>query len=384
MKVAYYTEVSLDSNDGPAVNEGEFIISLKSLPKDQYLIFIKSDIFQNNTDNIFYLGPTPRVLNIIGWFKRYKSVKKVMQEHNTFILVCRLTDFPYVPLFIKLFNPKIKLMIKTAALWWAGRAGNYRLIDKIYNNINDLMTKLVYKISDGIDVAMLETHNKLLELKLAKKEKTIIIDNAINVDMFAPVSLDHARAELNIPLDAIVLGFAGSLPSQRGAAQILKTAEKLIEDIPNLYVLIVGHDQKLNVLLKNTSFPKTRIISPGVVPYNKVPTYIACMTICYSFFELHKIKITGNASQKVKQYLSMGKPVISVDVGHKYLEDNMLGSAVNQENIEQILKETKFWLNKISTEGQTIVERLHSYARNNLSTYTTFKQRLDFWHKIQS
>jgi len=381
VKVAYYTEVDLEYSDGPAVNELEFINSLCRLHNDDYLICVpKIDTLKNQ--NVIFLGTTPRISHIKSWINRYRLIRNQMKKREISLLVCRLPDYPIVPLLIKIFNPKVKLAIKTAALWWVGRTKQCSIKDKFYNFICDWTTRVVYKISDAVDVAMPETMNALISYGLTTGEKTILIDNAININLFKPFDIITGRKELNIPENAIVLGFIGSLPSQRGGKQILKVSEKLNSEINNLYVMIVGHDEEIDKLIGDSSFPQEKIISPGKIAYSRVPLYLSCMTITYSFFEPHKIALTGNASQKVKQYIAMGKPVISVNTGHDYLMKNRLGSPIDQENIQEIIDETLKWIKIIEEEGDALAQRLHQYAKEHLSTEKTFQQRLEFWQSI--
>lgn len=384
-KIAYYTEVNLSDNDGPATNELEFIRSLIFSNTKNYVLFL-SEVNKNNpllqNLDVHFLQKSPRFLNVREGFKRfYKMFQKIKKENIKF-LVCRVPDQPFMLLFLKIFNPKVKIAIKTAALWWIGKDSPKNYKDKFYNAINNFITCRVYKSADVIDVAMLETKENLLRLGFARKEKIHLIDNAINTDMFIPSSAACARKRFNIPENAIVLGFAGFLPSQRGASQILKVVEALLPKIPNLYVLIVGNDEKLDVLIRSARVPKENIILPGKVPYADVPFYLSAMSICYSFFEPHKIQKTGNASQKVKQYVSMGKPVISVASGHSYLKDHDIGSPVDQDNIKEIIQETQKWIKRIEEEGEVLGQRLHQYAKNHFSTQKTFEQRMKIWTSL--
>ena len=385
IRIGYYTEINLSDNDGPAVNECEFVKSLLCYDKENAFLFL-TDANKNNSiladGNIFFLDKTPRLSEIHKWIKRFICIHRKIKVEKIELLVCRVPDFPIVLVLLKIINPNIKIAIKTAALWWMGRIKTGKILDVLYNFLNDTMTRWIYRRADAIDVAMLETKAELIRLGLADSAGTCLIDNNININMFYPISGLEARKKLNIPGQAIVLGFAGSLPSQRGAKQILELAEKLQNSRQNIYVLIVGNDINLLNLVRASSFPEERVILVGQIPYAEVPFYISAMTVCYSFFEKHKIKKTGNASQKVKQYIAMGKPVISVAVGHQYLIDNNLGSAVNQDNIEDIAVETIKWIKKIEVEGETLPWRLHQYAKDHLSTKQTFEQRLEFWNSL--
>jgi glycosyltransferase involved in cell wall biosynthesis len=385
MKIGYYTEVFLGSNDGPAVNELEFIKSLSSLKKSEYVIFLASENEGNPVLtglNVFFLGMTLRVSSLWKWIKRFLYINKKINAEGVDLLVCRVTDYPIALLLIQIFNPKVKIVIKTAALWWLGRNKTNKIMDIIYNYFNDVLTRLVYRNSDGIDVAMPETREILIHLGLARPDKACLIDNTINTKVFIPFSGVAARKKINIPEHATVLGFAGSLPSQRGGGQLLKVAERLNNGVSDLYLLIVGDDNHLCDLIKASRFPQEKIIHPGQVPYSEIPFYLSAMTLCYSFFEVHKIQKTGNASQKVKQYIAMGKPVISVDKGHKYLADADIGSPVDQNNIDEIANETLKWIKRIETEGDALSQRLHQYAKEHLSTEKTFQQRLAFWNSL--
>ena len=244
----------------------------------------------------------------------------------------------------------------------------------MYNTVNDILTKFVYKVSSGIDVAMIETREELIRLRLASKQKIKLIDNVINTKIFTP-------NKQNKITQSVVLGFAGSLPSFRGVAQMLRVGEELIEKY-DIKIKVIGDDPDLKKVIEHSSFPAERVLCLGKINYFDVAKNIEDMTICYSFFENWKIKKTGNASQKVKQYISMGKPVISVKTGHQYLVDNDLGSAVDQNNIDEIVRETEKWIHRVQTEGKALRDRLHAYACAHLSTEKTFNQRLEFWNYL--
>ena len=75
-----------------------------------------------------------------------------------------------------------------------------------------------------------------------------------DVSVITPLDLATDASVMNLELGtlyrslmekAVVLGFIGSLPSHRGGKQILEVAEKLNSKIKNLYVLIVGYDNKI-------------------------------------------------------------------------------------------------------------------------------------------
>lgn len=375
LKLAYYTEVDFRLSDGPAVNEREFINSLQNNINEPLIFLdkINRDVFDDKK-RIFFFSKPYRVSHFLRYWKISRHINKVLKIRKINMLSVRVTDYPIVVLLLKLFNPKLKIYIKTAALWWAGRENSVGVKCFLYNKLNDALTRIVYKISSGIDVAMIETREELIRLGFATEKKIKLIDNAINTKIFTPSKRKKVSR-------SVVLGFAGSFPSFRGVAQMLSVGAKLQESY-DIKIKIIGDDHNLKELIEKSRFPIEKVLCLGTINYFDVAKNIEDMTICYSFFEEWKIKKTGNASQKVKQYISMGKPVISVKTGHQYLVDNDLGSAVDQNDIDEIVRETEKWIQRVQLEGDALSDRLHAYACKHLSTEKTFQQRLEFWESL--
>ena len=373
LRLAYYTEVNLRNNDGPAINELEFVNSLQSYFDNPVIFLNESNREALSTESgvNFYKKPS-RVSNLLEYWTVFKKINKHIRLSNINILVVRVTDFPVVVVLLKLFNPHLKIYVKTASLWWEGRVGAANFKDVLYLRVSDILKKIVYRVSAGIDVAMLETKNELLRLGLVAEKKIISVDNAINTKIFIPNRKRRKETK------KIVLGFAGGFPSFRGVSQMLKVGERLLGKY-DINIKIIGDDKNLKKLMATSNFPAERIMCLGKIQYSKVAQNIEDMTVCYSFFEDWAVRKTGNASQKVKHYISMGKPVISVNIGHQYLVDNDLGSAVDQNDIDEITQETEKWIKRVQDEGKLLRDRLHAYACEHLSTQKTFQQRLEFW-----
>ena len=237
MKIAYYTEVNLSDNDGPAVNELEFVKSLQTLNKEEYCIILSEenkDIPLLNNSNVYFLEKTPSVSALGTWIRRFLNIKRFLKQQKVSLIVSRVTDIPIPFLLVQLFVKDVKTAIKTAALWWEGRSVVKGVKNHLYVLLSDFLVRKVYKNADFIDVAMTETKDELIRRNLANINNIKLIDNAINTDMFTLGSPQKLKQQLGIPQGAQILGFAGSCPSDRGVVQMLKVAEAINAEINNL------------------------------------------------------------------------------------------------------------------------------------------------------
>jgi glycosyltransferase involved in cell wall biosynthesis len=178
-----------------------------------------------------------------------------------------------------------------------------------------------------------------------------------------------------------VLGFVGTSPSLRGARQMVEVAHAILADYPNTAVLVAGWDDGMEevVELAKRNGIEDRCHFLGTVSYKDVPALVNHMTIGFSFFEPWVTRRTGNASQKVRQYLACGKPVISIKEGHEFLAHKELGSTVDPKNIAEVETATRMWLDRLENESDSVKDRLRAYAEAHLSTEKALADRLQFW-----
>jgi glycosyltransferase involved in cell wall biosynthesis len=88
----------------------------------------------------------------------------------------------------------------------------------------------------------------------------------------------------------------------------------------------------------------------------------------------------GNASQKIRQYIACGKPVISGSDGNEFLVEEQLGSNVDPNNIEEIASAVNYWLAMNREEEKAHSERAYQYALRNLSVENAIQKRVAIWN----
>lgn len=115
----------------------------------------------------------------------------------------------------------------------------------------------------------------------------------------------HNGGDLPEPSDMVGIprprvGFVGTLTSLNDVSFL----NALAEEIPTCEVVVVGPASELDKPLH------PRIHALGMKPYTEVPSYISSFDVCLSIYRQHPATRFID-SQKIKEYLAAGKPVVS-------------------------------------------------------------------------
>lgn len=382
MKIVYYTDCVLENNDGPAVNEQEFLLQLKGKYADNFLFVtsVRNKTFcQNNDIKSVYFFEDMKLSSIIQKIQYLKIARKLSKECFD-IMVCRFVGIPLIPFMVKLMNKKRKVAIKTAALWYVDDIKSNSFLDKIYRKLRNNIYYYMYQKAAVIDTALPYAKEHIAKELNIDKRKIFLVENGINTDKFSPQNKLLLKEVENFwP----ILGFMGSLPSSRGCRQILEVSRRIIKNYPNLGVIILGQDDSINTIVSNLIELGVRVVFPGKVPYSDIEKYVKSMTIGFSFYEEETVGIHGNASQKVRQYLSCGKPVFSIYHNHEFIAENDLGAIFDsKEDYDIMAEKTMKWVQRLKKNSSEIENRLRSYALKHFSVQSTFVQRLEIYKNI--
>jgi glycosyltransferase involved in cell wall biosynthesis len=141
-------------------------------------------------------------------------------------------------------------------------------------------------------------------------EKFSVVTNGRNIDFFSPQLhlTNKIKTELNIPLDAIVFGYCGSLGAKYGLQQIISVFEKYHQGQQNSYlVLLTGNVAIAKESIPNSIVEYSKIMS---VPFLEVPKYLNIFDFAFAIIE-PKWSMQGAAAVKIGEYLLMGIPTIA-------------------------------------------------------------------------
>ncbi|MBA7676154.1 D-inositol 3-phosphate glycosyltransferase [subsurface metagenome] len=173
------------------------------------------------------------------------------------------------------------------------------------------------------------------------EDKIVVIGNGANVDLFQPMDVVKARAELNLSQSDYYVCLVGSnlLPYQ-GTGRIIRAAPFLLERFPHTRFLIVGGtvDSVKRELIDTVDKAGLgdKFIFTGLVPYQQVPLYINASDVCI-VLQKGFLRKSGSSPLKLCEYMACEKPVVaSRTYGSEFLEVNNSGLLVNSESPEEI------------------------------------------------
>jgi len=243
-----------------------------------------------------------------------------------------------------------------------------------------LMRRLLGGAS-AIDVSTTEYVTMFSAMFPEIKDKLHLIENATNTNMFRPMDQAEARERTTLTGFTPIIGYTGGSPYTRGGRQMIESAPLLEKAFPNIGIVIVGPaDDRLKKAAAESPC-KNHIVLPGKVPYEQVPYYTNSFDVCVSFDTITNIASGGNSSQKVRQYLACGKPVLSSGgINTAFLTENRIGTVINNSDSIEAFAEGAIGLLSLSeVEKRAVCDRATAYATEKMSVRKAFDDRFAIW-----
>ena len=140
-----------------------------------------------------------------------------------------------------------------------------------------------------------------------KKGKIHVLPNAVRKDLFPAMGKTHCRQMLNLPMDAILIGTAGALHTNRGIEVLIDAFHTLETRYPRMHLVLAG-PRSINLP------PDTRIHDLGVLSLEKVATVINALdvaVVCNRDNEFGKYC----HPQKAVEFMACDVPLVAAGVG---------------------------------------------------------------------
>ena len=391
MNICYISDVDISVPDGPGVNELEFVRTMQS-ESDQrgdsvsYVIPRPSNSVEVGLKNVEYFVPEPKKL-ILRLFRMFFAGlmlvrcirRKVTTDCVDFFLI-RISP-SILPVLFLLSLVGMRYCIKTLGntyqfIPW-DIAGKKRFF---YFFIRKMLGYVLRKsLFTDVCTPQLNTNYK----NKFTLENISVIENAVNTNHFFIMNRSDCKRKYNLNKFKKLVGYCGGFPSQRGARQLIELSPRLVKRYPDLGILIIGHDSELEGLKKHVEDLRTieNIVFTGVVDYDKLPLLINCLDVGIALDTVDKIRFVGNSSQKIRQYISCGVPVICPENTNIQIVTHGFGISVCPEDLNSIFKAICFFIDSSEIKSEDFRKKCHSYARKSLSLQYTYQQRYNEWAK---
>ena len=379
MKIVYVSSVDISNNNGPAVNEREFIISISKILNNDICFVVPRprQIFYDESfpiDKCIFSKKVTKFTFVSHSISQFFKAKKVIKEFNPDFILFRSGALPLSQYFIsKIF--KTPYGIKTIGPGLLNFYKNSKNVLKyIIYRVNYYLNKKLFLGSiylDSVSFKHIEDINSILGTEM----QINYIDNAVNTERFTIINQDDVKKDLKLNNFKFIIGYAGNYPLSRGAFELISISKSLIDEFNDIgFVILGGEDTKqMNNLVLDLGVSDNFII-PGRVPFESVSKYINTFNIGVSFL---KDENMGASEQKIRQYISCGIPVICSSISSKFIAEHNLGIVIENNNLDLILESIKKILNNDYWINDQTRQRIRNYAIESLSVDSSTKKRIN-------
>jgi glycosyltransferase involved in cell wall biosynthesis len=254
--------------------------------------------------------PVAAIGSLITLFKGSKFLGNYIKENKIDIVMPRST-MPAI-MVNRLKDRKFKVLFDADGLALEERIDFSGLSrqSKQYQWLKKAKTKMLLQADGVITRSQKAIDIHLKTINNQQPEKFTVVLNGRDTHFFKPEAQvrKQVRAELNIPEDAKVFVYCGSLGPQYGWEEMMEIFQKYQQNHGNACFLI---------LTGNTEFALQRIpnkIADSIivkkVPFEQVPKYLNAADVAFALRE-PKFSMQGVAPIKLGEYLLMGIPTIA-------------------------------------------------------------------------
>ncbi len=139
--------------------------------------------------------------------------------------------------------------------------------------------------------------------------KIEVIENAVDLTVFKPLSMAESRSKLSLPEHAVLIGTAGELNESRGIGTFYRAYEKVLKKRPNVHLVLAGS-------LSDTEPPPTsqNVHYLGELEHSLIAGF-------YNALDLAVVPLTDSAfgrycyPQKACEILACQRPLLASSVG---------------------------------------------------------------------
>lgn len=223
-------------------------------------------------------------------------------------------------------------------------------------------------------------YKKSIEDNLCSQNKQLILSkgtcNGINVYKFNPENIDqlkrnNLKKRLNIPDEALVIGFVGRLVKDKGIVELVEAFQLLSEKRTDLFLLLVGMFEERDALpdeVKSKIINNPWILYTGYINNSQIEYYYSLMNIFIlpSYREGFPTSILEASSMKL--------PIITTKVTgcRDAIINNSTGLFIDN-NINDIVESINLLLNS-KDECRRLGENGRSFVKDNFEQTIIWKE----------
>lgn len=319
-RFAYVTEVDISIDNGPGINEREFVTALLDRHGDSVECVLPEpgNPVTHSDRRITYVASHQGTARGYGRYllSAKHAIDSLLNANSVGTLIFRPGGSPLLPYYygsvrnIPIFFKKLGLHAvfgpQTTRSW--SKTAFSRSMFRLYRSaIRGAVA------SDVESYAYVEWLEHTFGIG---RDRLVVIPNGVNTDVFKP-SVDLSERRDRDLLDyEIVVGYVGALSRIRKVGALLNAFARLPRSKHMALVLVGGGVDEASLRAEAVQLGvQDRVRFAGVVPYSEVPSWMRCFDVAVdpTAVQMQTASAThlGSYSQKVGQYLASGLPVLA-------------------------------------------------------------------------
>ncbi len=270
-----------------------------------------------------------------GW-DPYDTLRRLLYtvQRNGFDLVHGFDCRPAV-IFPALAMKRIRKrpFVSDWADWW-GRGGivqeRGRLLRWTMGPVETFLEEHYRSRADRITVTSRALQERAAALGI-ERTRIHYIPSGSDVDTIHPLPKAEMRKRLGLPETAKVLGYVGFI--NYDVECMIRAFPFVQERFPEVILLLVGQKYPITRQLCRENNITRGIREVGIVPFEKLPGYLACADVLLLPFT-NKICNIGRGPIKLGDYMAAGRPIVTQPVGDLravFTEDDPIGLLAGDE-----------------------------------------------------
>jgi glycosyltransferase involved in cell wall biosynthesis len=335
------------------------------------------------------------VLPIYRWIYT-KQIERFIKDNNLDIL--HLHDLPMADIASKMAKKyNLKLVLDQHEYWsnWIGKTFHYNTalgkIVKYFSNWTKYEHDYLHKADLVITVSENLRNLYINEVNLPP-EKTINVPNTPSQEIFNDENIENDI--IRKYSSHFMIFYSGAIDILRGVDLIVESIAKLVNQIPNMKLVLAGRFARgCNILEQAESLGIRDLIEYiGWLEVDQIPSYISASKVCiFTPPPIMSTEINNTIATKVYQYVSMKKPIIvsNAKMMRDFIVENELGFSIESYSSD-ILAEKLLYLfnnyvsvkNNVEKKSQNLINKGEIYWHQTVGEMINFYQNFEPDDKI--
>ena len=215
------------------------LTKMKKYPEFEHILVCSTTFdkekFKGLVKSVAVIPEMHNAISALHDLKAVIQVRKAIKHYKPDIVYCHSSKAGAIG---RMADVGIKnKLIYNAHGWSFNMKGASQKKIKLYEMVERMLAPMTEKI-----VCISEYEKKsALEHKICGADKLVVINNGIDFDEYKDLK-PKSRCELNIPVDAFVVGNIGRLTIQKAPDVFVKMAAEVKKSVPKAFFVMVGDD----------------------------------------------------------------------------------------------------------------------------------------------